>query len=326
MMSTKNCILQFLFTILVCNSFAYEVFEDVAYEPSSIKYEGLSTPQIAESANRAFVAIKNYHSRTAQEIFDSILLIDKHNVLGVYGLAYCKFADGDYENSIEILTPLINVNTKNGALYSLRGRNYMVLENLPAAIDDFRKACEYNNDEKDRLSLSQCLFYSGDFAASTAEADKYIQVQATKPDGYYVKGLAQSELKEYVAANETLKKAVDIDPENSASYVQMSRNYLELKEANKAMKNINKAIEADSKNSQALDLRAELKYINHDYANAIIDCNTVIKLDNELKYAYLTRGKSYLKLGLKKDACADLKKAVELGNTDAQELMVKNCN
>ena len=305
--------------------FAQEVFEDVIYEPASISYEGKHSPEIQDYADRAFVAIKNYHSKTGQELFDSILLLDKNNLLGKYGLAYCRFADGDYEGAIELLSILIPVNASNPALFSLRGRCHMVLENQAKAIEDFRNAVNLNGDEKDLLCLSQCLFYSGDYNASIAEAEKFTSKQISKPDGYFVIGLAKSELKDYVGANEALKKACEIDPENSTAYFQLARNFLFQKETNKALKNINKAIELDRKNSPALDLRAEIKYLNHDYANAIIDCNTVIQLDDETKFAYLTRGKSYLKMGLKKDACADFKKAEELGNPLAAEQLAKSC-
>lgn len=318
----------FIFLLLQCYSiaFAQDVFEDVPYEPALIKYEGLNNAVIERLANNAFVNIKNYHSKTAQEEFDSILVMDKHNVLGIYGLAYCKFADGDYENAIEILNPVINVNSKNGALFSLRARSYWAIDNLAKAVDDFRISSELGSNELDILSLSECLFYSGDFNSCNAEADKYILKQEKKPEGYFVKGMAKSELKDYLGAIETLKKVVEVDEENSSGYFQMARNFFLLKENNKAIKNLNKALEYDSKNYQALDMRAELKYINHDYANAIIDCNSVIQLDEETKFAYLTRGKSYLKLGLKKDACADFKKALELGNKNAEELIGKNCN
>jgi len=322
---------QWLQLLMICNLFfitptiAQQVFEDIVYEPVSIEYEGVHSPVIQDYADRAFVAIKNYHSKTAQELFDSILIIDKHNLLGLYGLAACKHADGDYEAAIEALTPLINVNPKNAGLFSLRARCFMVLDNMPKALEDFKIAVELTADEKDILSLSECLFYTGDYAASILEADKFSLKQNKKPDGFFVKGLAKSELKDFLGANEELKKAIDIDPENSTAYFQMARNFLLLKETNKAMKQINKALELDTKNAQALDLRAELKYLNHDYSNAIIDCNRVIQLDDETKYAYLTRGKSYNKMGLKKDACADFKKALELGNSDATEQLTKYC-
>ena len=321
----KYCL---IFSFLLCSLgvFAQDVFEDVAYEPGLIKYEGLSNSTIEGLANRAFLNIKNYHSKTAQEEFDSILVMDKHNVLGLYGLAYCKFSDGDYENAIEMLDPVLNVNSKNAALYSLRARSYWALDNLAKAVDDFRKAVELGNGDLDILSLSECLFYSGDFNSCISEAEKYISKQDKKPEGYFVKGMAKSEMQDYLGATEILKKVVEVDEENSAGYYQMARNFLLLKENNKALKNLNKALEYDSKNYQALDMRAEIKYINHDYANAIIDCNSVIQLDEETKFAYLTRGKSNLKLGLKKDACADFKKALELGNKAAEELIGKNCN
>ena len=304
---------------------AQEVFEDVYYEPAPINYQGLDNSNTQAFASKAFDYIKNLHNRNAQELFDSILIMDKNNVLGTYGLAYCKFADGDYENSIEILDPLINVNLQNAALYSQRARNYMVLENLEKAIADFQKAAELGTNENDLLSLSECFFYSGDFNASVAEADSFIKKQTQKPIGYFVKGMAKSGLKDYADAIEEFNKVIEINPKNSVAYYHISRNNMLMQDFNKALKNINKAIKLDAENAEAFELRAEIKYNTNDYSNAIFDCNHLIEIDEASENTYLTRAKSYIKLGLKKEACADLTKAKQLGSKDVEDLMVKHC-
>ncbi len=326
--SFTRCILQ-LVIVLVSLTFerssAQEVFEDIVYEPRIILYEGLNTAQIENIANRAFENIKNYHNKTAQESFDSIVAMDKNNVLGHYGLAYCKFADGDYENAIEKLTPLINVNQKNGGLFSLRARCYMLLQNMDKAIDDFKNSLAYSPSENDQLSLSQCLFYSGNFEASVLEAEKYIRLQIQKPQGYFVKGLAKAGLKEYELAMEALDKACDLDSKNNMVFYHTARVLVEKGDLNKAVKSINKAIKLDVENSDAVQLRAELKYELHDYTNSIFDCNRVIELGDASNMTFLVRGKSNLKIGLKKEACADFTKAQQLGNAQATDLLLKSC-
>ena len=57
---------------------------------------------------------------------------------------------------------------------------------------EFQDAIEYNAADNDILSLSECLFYSGDFNSSLTEADNYIKRQSQKSHGYFVKGLAKS--------------------------------------------------------------------------------------------------------------------------------------
>ena len=312
--------------LIVSRLQAQQVFEDIVYEPSVIAFEGVKNTTINAIAERAFNNIKNYHSKTAQEGFDSILVMDKHNVLGAYGLAFCKFADGDYENSIELLNPLINVNLKNGFLYSLRGRSYMALDNLENAAENFKKAKEYGANELDYLSLSQCLFYMGDFNNSILEADNFITKQALKPDGFIVKGLAKAGLKEYDAALAEMEKAIELNSKNSFTHYQTARICVEMKDFNKAVKSINKAIKLDAENSEVVQLRAEIKYELHDYTNAIFDCNKVLELGDSSANTYLIRGKSNLKIGLKKEACVDFKKALTMGNKEVESLIAKSCN
>ena len=98
-----------------------------------------------------------------------------------------------------------------------------------------------------------------------------------------------------------------------------------MQDFNKALKNINKAIKLDAENAEAFELRAEIKYNTNDYSNAIFDCNHLIEIDEASENTYLTRAKSYIKLGLKKEACADLTKAKQLGSKDVEDLMVKHC-
>jgi tetratricopeptide (TPR) repeat protein len=310
----------------IFGTMAQEIFEDIKYEPSVIEYEGLNNAEIRSIADRAFENIKNYHNKSAQEAFDSILVKYKNNVLGIYGLAFCKYADGDYENAIEILNPLINVNPKNGALYSLRGRCNKALENLPNAIDDLRNAIEKGSIGLDNLSLSECLFYSGNFNDAVIEADNFIKNNPQKHEGYFVKGLAKAGLKDYTSAIVELEKAIGISPKNSNLYIQLTRVYIEMNELNKAVKMINRAIKLDVENAEAVQIRAKLKYELHDYTNAIFDCNRVVELGDSSAETFLIRGKSNLKIGLKKEACADFKKALTMGNKEAESLIAKSCN
>ncbi|MBK9478424.1 MAG: tetratricopeptide repeat protein [Bacteroidetes bacterium] len=305
---------------------AQEVFDDIAYIPAPIENNGTNTPKIIELANSAFEAIKNRHNKDAQESFDAIIALDKYNVQGLYGLAYCQFADGEYEKSIELLEPIINVNQTNAALYSLRGRAYMALSNFDKAISDFEKSSSIGSESLDLLSLSQCQYYAGNFTEAVVQAEKFIGKQAQNALGYFAKGMAKCGLKEYEAAIVELTKVTELEAKNSVAYYYISRNNVLMEDYNKALKNVSKAIKLNQEYVEAIDLRAEIRYNVHDYPNAIFDCNRVIELDGVSENTYLIRGKSNLKIGLKKEACADFKLALKFGNKAVEEMIGKNCN
>jgi tetratricopeptide (TPR) repeat protein len=326
-MKNKHLVLLIAFfcSLLFAELRAQEVFDDIAYIPAPIEHQGTTTPKISELASSAFEAIKNRHNKDAQEAFEAIIAIDKYNVQGLYGLAYCQFADGEYEKSIELLEPLINVNQQNAALYTLRGRAYMALSNFDKAISDFEKSSSMDSEALDLLSLSQCLYYAGNFTEAVVQAEKFSAKQAQNPLGYFAKGMAKSGLKEYEAAIAELTKVTELSAKNSVAYYYISRNNVLMEDYNKALKNVSKAIKLNQEYVEAIDLRAEIRYNVHDYPNAIFDCNRVIELDGVSENTYLIRGKSNLKIGLKKEACADFAVAKKSGNQFADDLIAKNC-
>jgi len=62
-----------------------------------------------------------------------------------------------------------------------------------------------------------------------------------------------------------------------------------------------------------------------EFAEAIKDYTKTLELDPGNSLAYLNRGLAKAELGDKNNACLDFKKALELGNKKAEELISKHC-
>ena len=64
----------------------------------------------------------------------------------------------------------------------------------------------------------------------------------------------------------------------------------------------------------------------NEHKKAIQDFNLAIELNPKSSDAYLYRGMSKIDLGDKEGGCLDYSKAGELGNTNAYNLIKRNCN
>ena len=75
-----------------------------------------------------------------------------------------------------------------------------------------------------------------------------------------------------------------------------------------------------------LSNRGQTKYDLEDYTGAISDLTKSIEIIPNNGWAYYIRGLSKQKIEDLNSACTDWKKAAELGETIAAELVTNNCN
>jgi tetratricopeptide (TPR) repeat protein len=180
-------------------------------------------------------------------------------------------------------------------------------------------------------------------------------------DSFYFDGNARYSINDYYGAIKSLNKAIELDSKNSMAYYFRGRARRSLQDYGGAITDFNKAIELDPKDIYFYKYRGFARFENQDYKGAISDFNKVIKLspidedyevyisrgrakfqlkdfnaaiadftktielspDNET--AYFARGMSKIKSGQKESGCSDLRKAYELGFTEALDVIKKYC-
>ena len=132
-------------------------------------------------------------------------------------------------------------------------------------------------------------------------------------------------LKEYSKAIQDCNKAIDLHPNDAANYGSRADIYIDLKEYSKAIQDHNKIIEIEP-NSASNHFSRGVIYDGwlKEYSKAIQDYNNAIDLDPNYAAVYHQRGLLFYSLGLIEKACADCKKACELGKCDAWKLFREN--
>jgi tetratricopeptide (TPR) repeat protein len=92
-----------------------------------------------------------------------------------------------------------------------------------------------------------------------------------------------------------------------------------------AIVDFGKAIELDETNPTYFDNRALSRTEKEDYAGAVDDYSSSLMLFPNDPETYYQRGLVKLQMNNNYDGCLDLKRADELGSTEAKAAIKKNC-
>jgi tetratricopeptide (TPR) repeat protein len=129
---------------------------------------------------------------------------------------------------------------------------------------------------------------------------------------------------DYQGAIDDLTKVIEINPQLARVYVHRGDLKKHLDKNSDALIDFNKAIELEPDYAYAYFLRAIVKSNLKDYQGAIADFDKVIGID-PLASNYIMRGLTREDMGDLQGACSDWRKAAELGDEDAAELIRDQC-
>lgn len=145
---------------------------------------------------------------------------------------------------------------------------------------------------------------------------------------YYYSGYSKQKSNDYEGAIAAYSKVLDYDKSYTTAYISRGSAYLDIKKYNEAIDDYSEAIKQTPINAQAYAYRGRAYYELKDSINSLIDYDKAISLDREFAYAYYQRGLlKYSVLKQFEDGCSDLKISLQLGMTEAKELIDKGgCN
>lgn len=139
---------------------------------------------------------------------------------------------------------------------------------------------------------------------------------------YDFNGYTKNKSKDFQGAVDNYSKALSYDKSNIAVRISRGSSYLDLKKYDEAITDYTEVIRLAPNDPRAYAYRGRAYYELVDTAKSIEDYNKAISLDNTFGYAFMNRGLlKYTLLTDQSGGCADLKKALDLGMTEAQELL-----
>lgn len=261
------------------------------------------------------------------------------------------YEEGDYKNAIKFYNKAIPLIPTITTIYYNRGCAKQYLEDYQGAIEDFDKSIELGASNRDLSYYERSKIKSHKFkdkVGALQDLNNAIELNPNDADYYYSRAI----LVDDYDAIQDLNKAVELDPKNADNYIARSlrknamedlegsiidlTKYIELNPQDSlltlseaytlradmkllqnnledALLDHNKAVEADGSNEKALVERGIVKDLLQDYDGAIIDFNKAIELNPKYADAYYHRGVVKQNMGIKDEGVMDVIKAKALG-------------
>jgi tetratricopeptide (TPR) repeat protein len=253
--------------------------------------------------------------------YDNLVLDDLQKAVKInpnFSMAWCLIGKcmmddkHDYVKAIPFFTKAIETNSKNGIAYYYRGicKNKQPIKDKEGACADWNKEIELGGEGSKEDLIRNC-----EFTPKTAQ------------DYYLMLTYGRLNIKDKKTELEYCNKALKLDPKFAAIYSLRASTKYSLSDKTGACTDWHTAIELGSTTDEhqiikhcdftpktAKDFldRAIYKY-DKNYKAKIEDCNKAIELDTTYALAYFIRGIAKQKLGDSTSACADWKKAYQLG-------------
>ncbi len=132
--------------------------------------------------------------------------------------------------------------------------------------------------------------------------------------GYFYRGNAKGDLKDYQGAIADYSKAIAIDPQYAGAYNNRGNAKGDLKDYQGAIADYNKAIAINPQDADAYDNRGNTKGDLKDYRGAIADYSKAIAINPQHPKAYINRGNAKHELRDYQGAIADYSEAIEINS------------
>lgn len=158
------------------------------------------------------------------------------------------------------------------------------------------------------------------------EAIKINEFTQLIPILFFYRAVSKAKINNFEGAIQDYTKAIQENPYKSKYIYYRGLAYFELKNYRKAKEDFQTTLSMDGANADLYVKLAFLKQQDNDLKGAIEDYTKAIEFNPKFSAPYYYRGLIYLQVLLRDKACADLKKAADLGHPLALRQYDKYCD
>jgi tetratricopeptide (TPR) repeat protein len=229
-----------------------------------------------------------------------------------------------WKDTFTLYKDMLDKNPSSAFVYNQIGVAKANLHDYKGAIEEYSMAIQH--DKKNfrahfnRAKVKETL---NDYAGAIED---YNSILAIKPsyEVYISRGSAKTLLEDYKGAISDFDRAVEMGIKDSKAYLNRGALKAALKDFKGALADLDTAVEIDPKDADAYVNRGNVRATAGDVRFAMLDFNKAIDLNPRHPGAYLNRG--IVRLSLKDGrACDDWRKALDLGEKQAGELLSQYC-
>jgi tetratricopeptide (TPR) repeat protein len=165
----------------------------------------------------------------------------------------------------------------------------------------------------------------GQYDQAIADYNQALEIDPGDAAAYYGRGYAYENKGHYEQAIADYTLALEINPSLVDAYNSRGLSYIHAGQLDEAIADCTRALELNPSHAEAYGNRAYAHEDKGQYDQALADYTRALEIDPSNATAYNNRGLLYLTILRQiKNACADLKRACELGQCDSYKLAGQN--
>lgn len=172
---------------------------------------------------------------------------------------------------------------------------------------------------------ANALHHNNHVQAALADYKKAIEIYPIDSTSYLNRALLYTEIKNYNAALDDLNQAIKLQPKSSLMYSKRGLVQYNMQDNKDALDNFNQALKLDPNNVEAYNIRAIIRFSENDYQGSEDDFSHAIHLEPLNSELYKNRGIMALKLLHLEKACKDFTTAANMGNKTVAEMLQQYC-
>lgn len=222
-------------------------------------------------------------------LYSDIIKKYPHSFVALNSLGAEYMLNKNYDMSLRYLNAAINENTEYYKGYYNRGLLYAQTDRMKNALRDFDKAIALKQYPKAYVARANAYYILKDFSKAINDAESVLKADANNPKANYI----------------------------------LANCYDDLNQLDNALGYYNKVISVSSENPLYFMRRAILYGKMQQFQMCLQDLDACTNIDANYAEAYYWKG--VVKVNMKQNPCADLRKALELGFTAAQQPLQTYC-
>lgn len=227
--------------------------------------------------------------KNSVSLYSDILKNYPHSFVALNSLGAEYMLNKNYDMSLRYLNAAINENTNYYKGYYNRGLLFAQTERMKDALKDFDKAIALKQYPKAYIARANAYYVLKDFPKAILDAEMVLKTDATNFKANYV----------------------------------LANCYDDLNQSDKAIVYYNKVINVNTENPLYYLRRAIVYGKMQQFMFCLQDLDKCTNLDPNYAEAYYWKG--VVKVNMNQNPCADLRKAVDLGFTAAQQPLLTYC-
>lgn len=199
--------------------------------------------------------------------------------------------------------------------------------NFDGARRDFDRVLETQPSNSAAINGKITVLYSeGNSREAGREVEKAIEKDPGYADFYFSRAMIANQRRNFRIAVEDFDRALALQLDNN-SRIHLNRgiSMLNMNDDEAAVTDFTLAIENNPLNTAAYNYRGMVNYRNNQFGTAIADFDRIIDLDPGNNVAHYNRAMAYLRSGDQRNVCAYFHNACKLGNRNACQMIIMEC-